>query len=210
MTSTSIQSSPVESTSQQPNHSSNSNHLIEYFFALEAHDWTYVYSSDHDAYIQGQKESIRLRETAETCPRSLALYVAYSEHIYAGKPKPCMPTVLQSSKTQERQKFIKRFDAILEKLFTDPAVTTTTIARKLALSERQLFRKTRGILNTTPTRYLNRFRLNRAKSILDTGRSACFTTYETGFSSQSYFSKCFKKEFGLSPSDYKRAKLQIH
>lgn len=184
--------------------------LAEFYCILEDHDWTYVYSSDHSAYARGQNESNRLRKIANKCPQALSLYVAYSEYIYNGKPKPILPKKLNNNQFAQRQHFIDKLDSLLEKHFSQHSLSITTIASSLAMSERQLYRKIRKYLNKTPSEYLRFFRLKKARAMLDMGKSAVITTYETGFSCQSYFGRCFKKQFGLSPSEYKRARLWMN
>jgi signal transduction histidine kinase/ligand-binding sensor domain-containing protein/DNA-binding response OmpR family regulator len=100
--------------------------------------------------------------------------------------------------------FIEKLNEVLEKKYTDTSTTVNTVAKAMAMSERQLFRKLKSILGATPTDYLRRFRLDKACLLLAQGQSAINTTFDTGFSSQSYFSKCFKSEYGCTPSDFQK------
>ena len=95
----------------------------------------------------------------------------------------------------------------LEKQHTVTSTTVNTVAKSMAMSERQLFRKLKSVLDTTPTDYLRRFRLEKACLLLAQGQSAINTAFDTGFSSQSYFSKCFKSEYGCTPSDFQKKLL---
>ncbi|MCB0847432.1 MAG: helix-turn-helix transcriptional regulator, partial [Bacteroidetes bacterium] len=66
---------------------------------------------------------------------------------------------------------------------------------------RQLQRKLKAITNKSPIQLISSVRLHRAKElILGNNYNIAEISYRTGFSSPSYFSKCFKKEFGHSPS----------
>jgi ligand-binding sensor domain-containing protein/signal transduction histidine kinase/DNA-binding response OmpR family regulator len=103
--------------------------------------------------------------------------------------------------------FIEKLNEVLEKKYTDTSTTVNTVAKAMAMSERQLFRKLKSILGATPTDYLRRFRLEKACLLLAQGQSAINTTFDTGFSSQSYFSKCFKSEYGCTPSDFQKQLL---
>jgi ligand-binding sensor domain-containing protein/signal transduction histidine kinase/DNA-binding response OmpR family regulator len=103
--------------------------------------------------------------------------------------------------------FIEKLNEVLEKKYTDTSITVNTVAKAMAMSERQLFRKLKSILGATPTDYLRRFRLEKACLLLAQGKSAVNTTFDTGFSSQSYFSKCFKSEYGCTPSDFQKQLL---
>lgn len=77
-----------------------------------------------------------------------------------------------------------------------------TLCREIGISERQLQRKLKAITNKSPIRLISSVRLHRAKElIIENKDTIAEIAFQTGFSSPSYFSKCFKKEFGLSPSD---------
>jgi len=110
---------------------------------------------------------------------------------------------------EKQEIFIGKLDQTLEKRFADTSITVNSIARDIAMSERQLFRKLKSVLGMTPTEYLRRFRLEKACRLLADGNSATNTAFDVGFSSQSYFGRCFKSEYGFPPSDF-RKHLQDH
>jgi signal transduction histidine kinase/ligand-binding sensor domain-containing protein/DNA-binding response OmpR family regulator len=105
---------------------------------------------------------------------------------------------------EKQEIFIGKLDRTLEKRFADTSITVNSIARDIAMSERQLFRKLKSVLGMTPTEYLRRFRLEKACRLLADGNSATNTAFDVGFSSQSYFGRCFKSEYGFPPSDFKK------
>ncbi len=73
---------------------------------------------------------------------------------------------------------------------------------ELLMSERQLQRKLKAITNKSPNQLISSVRLHRAKElILSQKYNISEVAYNTGFSNPAYFSKCFKKEFGISPSE---------
>ena len=117
-------------------------------------------------------------------------------------------STIELMKKQER--FIENFNQTLEEKYTDTSITVNTIARAMAMSERQLFRKLKSVLGITPTEYLRRFRLEKACLLLAKGESAINTAFDAGFSSQSYFGKCFKNEYGYPPSEFKKHLLDQH
>ncbi|MEO9802813.1 MAG: alpha/beta fold hydrolase [Reichenbachiella sp.] len=76
------------------------------------------------------------------------------------------------------------------------------LCREMGISERQLQRKLKAITNKSPNQLISSVRLHRAKELLhDREYNINEIAFQTGFSSPSYFSKCFKKEFSISPSD---------
>jgi len=114
---------------------------------------------------------------------------------------------IKAANIDKLKKFITQLNEVLEVLYVNSDTSIADIASDIAMSERQFFRKIKSVLDMTPAEYLRRFRLEKAKALLEQGNSASFTAFEVGFSSQSYFGKCFKVQFGLSPSEYKK-KLQ--
>jgi AraC-like DNA-binding protein len=69
------------------------------------------------------------------------------------------------------------------------------------MSERQLQRKLKALINYTPREYVRNYRLQQAMTILQAGSSVADAAYSVGFLSLSYFAKCFKAQFGVTPSD---------
>ncbi|MBK8503067.1 MAG: helix-turn-helix domain-containing protein [Saprospiraceae bacterium] len=75
------------------------------------------------------------------------------------------------------------------------------LCRDIGISERQLQRKLKLIANKSPNQMIRSVRLHRAKElILSKDRGIAEAAFDTGFSNPSYFSKCFKEEFGILPS----------
>lgn len=112
--------------------------------------------------------------------------------------------VLEVAKDNKQQQFIDKLDSTIEGFYTDASISIADFADKMAMSERQLFRKLKSVLDVTPAEYLRRYRLEKAKTLLAQGQSVSFVTFEVGFSTQSYFGKCFKAQYGVSPGEYKK------
>jgi AraC family transcriptional regulator, positive regulator of tynA and feaB len=99
-----------------------------------------------------------------------------------------------------------RTDAIIDAQAADPALSPATIAAQLEVSLRQLYRAFTG--SESPAARIRRRRLERAAEILSTRvgpGQVEQVAYECGFSSAEYFSRAFRKEFGLSPRAYRAA-----
>lgn len=107
-----------------------------------------------------------------------------------------------NSQDEEQQKFLASFNAILENIYTDGDVKVKDVAEEIAMSERQFYRKLKSVVDLTPKEYMRRFRLNKARELLASGKPSNYVAFEVGFSSQSYFSKCFKAQYGVSPSGF--------
>lgn len=109
---------------------------------------------------------------------------------------------VELNRNKQQESFIAKINRLLEESYTEPTTSASDISAKLAMSERQLYRKMKSILDMTPAEYLRRFRLEKSKRLLEQGKTAAYTASEVGFSSQSYFGKCFKAQFGRSPKNY--------
>lgn len=80
------------------------------------------------------------------------------------------------------------------------------LCMELGVSERQLQRKIKLITNKSPNQMIRSFRLHRARDfIVNDQLGISETAFNTGFSSLSYFSKCFRDEFGKTPSEMARS-----
>jgi len=76
------------------------------------------------------------------------------------------------------------------------------LSKEVGISERQLQRKLKAITNKSPIQLISSVRLHRAKELLLKRESnVSEIAFQTGFSNPSYFSKTFKREFGMSPSE---------
>ncbi len=115
------------------------------------------------------------------------------------------PLDLETGRNEQQRQFVKKVDDALENIYTDSSTSIGLIADNIYMSERQMFRKLKSILDMTPSEYLRRFRLEKSKAILRTGKSVNYTTIEVGFATQSNFAKCFKAQYGMSPSEFKNS-----
>jgi len=77
------------------------------------------------------------------------------------------------------------------------------------VSKEYLARCFRQEMGVTLVTYLNRYRVDQAKSLLEKGEhNLTKVALATGFSSSSYFSRVFRQEAGMSPSDYVKSRKQ--
>jgi AraC-like DNA-binding protein len=103
------------------------------------------------------------------------------------------------------RRFVESFTDYLEAHLDDGGLDVTQLCEGLGVSRSVLFDRCRTLLGTTPATYLRRLRLERARQLIrDGGRSMTDISYAVGFNDPHYFSKAFKKEFGVRPSDYKQ------
>lgn len=107
------------------------------------------------------------------------------------------------SRPSKAQKAADAVKAFIDRNFTDYELNLSKIAGALFLSPDYIRKVFKQELSISVTEYLTAVRMKRAKELLDQGSvkisSLC---YDVGYNDASYFSKCFKKYYGLSPSDY--------
>ncbi len=98
--------------------------------------------------------------------------------------------------------FIVRFKDVVEKRLSDSTLSVDDLAAAMNLSRVQLYRKVKAISGSSPIELLRTARLNRGYQLLiQTNKTVSEIAYEIGFTAPSYFTRCFKNEFGISPSD---------
>jgi signal transduction histidine kinase/DNA-binding response OmpR family regulator len=102
--------------------------------------------------------------------------------------------------------FLSRVLAVIEQCMSDPDFDVERLGREVGLSRSQLHRKLRALTNQPPTLLIRSIRLQRAAELLkqDAG-SVAEVAYRVGFSSQAYFAKCFREQFGYAPKEYSKA-----
>ena len=103
---------------------------------------------------------------------------------------------------QKEDKFMTRFREYIEQHMSDSNLSVEAIGAELGLSRVQLYRKVKALTGQSPVELLRTVRLHKAHRLLqDSVKSISEVAYEVGFTSPSYFTKCFRDEFGASPSE---------
>ena len=91
----------------------------------------------------------------------------------------------------------------LEENWQDPEFNMTDYCKAMAMSKSQLYRTTVDLTGFSPNILLKEFRLEKAKELMKKRRyTISQITFDSGFTSPSYFTKCFKKKYGLLPMSY--------
>ena len=98
--------------------------------------------------------------------------------------------------------FICRFKTVVEERMADSDLSVEDIGAEMHLSRVQLYRKVKALTGKSPVDLLRKARLSRAQGMLsDTSLSVSEIAYQVGFTSPSYFAKCFKDEYGKVPGE---------
>lgn len=109
---------------------------------------------------------------------------------------------------QSDAKFIRRVIDLVEENMADLDFDLEIMARKLAVSRRQLFRKLRAAAGCSPNTFIRTLRLRRAAQLLtESQMTVTEITYAVGFSDLKYFRTIFREHYGVAPGEYlKRSK----
>jgi signal transduction histidine kinase/DNA-binding response OmpR family regulator/streptogramin lyase len=105
------------------------------------------------------------------------------------------------------KEFVKDLKAVIEENLSDPDFNVHDMCRKLSMSQPTLYRKIQALSGESPTDFIRSYRLKRASQLLESNfGSVTEVAFEVGFSSRTYFTKCFKEKFHRLPSTYLSSK----
>ena len=110
---------------------------------------------------------------------------------------------ISESHLEDRDKqFLKQLQAIIQKNLSDSEFGVEDMGQQIGLSRVQLYRKVKAMTGSSVVDLLRKARLAKARRLLETrSMSVSEVAYEVGFSAPSYFTKCFKEEYGMLPGD---------
>ena len=151
------------------------------------------YDCGADAYITKPFSSkvllSRVRDLLETRRRLQYLY---------GSPAETHEPVAADADSR----FIADFRRVVGEHMADSSLSVETISAALGLSRVQMYRKVKQLTGQSPVEIIRVTRLKKAEHLLKTTQmTVSEISYEVGFSSPSYFSKCFKEHFGTAPGE---------
>ncbi len=101
------------------------------------------------------------------------------------------------------EQFLRNVTKIIETEISNPDLTVTFLTQKCGMGEKQLYRKIKLLTDLSTSEYIRSIRLKKASGLFQsTGLTVSEVMYRVGFSNASYFTRCFKKEFGCTPMEY--------
>jgi DNA-binding response OmpR family regulator/two-component sensor histidine kinase len=107
------------------------------------------------------------------------------------------------------EKFLEKVLAIIEQHMDDEHFSIDELSREAGFSNMQFYRKIKGLSGQTPSEFLRTIRLKRAAALLaKNSDNVTQIAYSVGFKSLSYFNKCFKEQFGVTPGQYAEVNLK--
>lgn len=113
-------------------------------------------------------------------------------------------TPSQPQITPYDDQFMKQVMEYMEEQMDNSELTIDDFANRLMLSRTVFYRKLKSIVGLTPVDFIRDIRIKRAVQLIDSGNfNFSQVAYMTGFNDPKYFSKCFKKQMGITPTEYK-------
>lgn len=103
------------------------------------------------------------------------------------------------------QEFLEKASRVIEEHMDNPEFGINEFSREMNLGRTSLFNKIKGVTGQTPNDFIITMKMKKATFLLSNHPEFNISdiTYQLGFSSPKYFSKCFKKQFGMTPSEYR-------
>ncbi|WP_023603832.1 AraC family transcriptional regulator [Aliivibrio logei] len=109
---------------------------------------------------------------------------------------------IDNDKDDNQQQWLIDVYRLVEQSYGDPTFGTSAAAKLLYTSERNLQRKFKQITQRSFMEYVTEIRLEKACEMLISGNKVANAAFESGFNDPSYFSKRFKRHYGLSPTQF--------
>lgn len=111
--------------------------------------------------------------------------------------------VKENKISQLDSSFLKKCNAIIEKHLTENEYGVEQMSVEIGLSRVHVYRKIKHLTGLTVSEFVRNIKLKKAAVMLqESGKTIAEVAYETGFSSPSYFSKCFKDLYNISPTEF--------
>jgi len=106
-------------------------------------------------------------------------------------------------------RFLIRLKSAVEKKLSDPDFGQAELASELGMSAMQFYRKLKDLVQLTPTDFIRSVRIKRSKQLLaKEGMTINEVADQVGFNDPKYFSRCFIREVGMSPSKYRELQTE--
>ena len=155
------------------------------------------YEHGADSYITKPFHSKVLLARIENLLRQRQLL----KNLYQGT-KEAEKEISEAHLEDRDKQFLRQLQAIIQQNLSDSEFGVEDMGQQIGLSRVQLYRKVKAMTGSSVVDLLRKARLAKARRLLETrSMSVSEVAYEVGFSAPSYFTKCFKEEYGMLPGD---------
>jgi YesN/AraC family two-component response regulator len=110
---------------------------------------------------------------------------------------------IQENPIESIEPALDKINALIRQHYKNPKFSVEFLYNEMAMSSTTLHRKIKSVINSTPNEMINEYRLSQGLKLLrSTQLTISEVAYAVGFSDPKYFTTCFTKEFGISPTQY--------
>ncbi|MCH5312582.1 MAG: response regulator, partial [Prevotella sp.] len=136
----------------------------------------------------------------EACIRNILQMRRHLMEKFSTQPLKPVTEIAQNPTDNE---FLAQMNKVIEENFSNSELNVNFLAEQLNISRSGLFAKIKSLADITPNEMIQIVRLKKGAQLLQERKyTVSEISYMVGFSSPSYFSKCFQKQFGIKPADY--------
>lgn len=104
--------------------------------------------------------------------------------------------------TQRDYEFITKIQEVIVDQLADESFSIESLAEQVNMSRSNFYRKIKSLAGMSPSDYLKTLRMYKAAELIRTGTRISEVAAQVGFTSSSYFAKCFKAQYGVLPKEY--------
>lgn len=160
------------------------------------------YEYGADSYITKPFHGKVLLSRIENLLKQRKMLKSHFENIFSQTPQTAEQEVAMNQLEDRDKQFLNQLHAIIQKNLSDSEFGVEDIGKGIGLSRVQLYRKVKAMTGSSVVDLLRKARLAKAKRLLESrSMSVSEVAYEVGFSAPSYFTKCFKEEYGMLPGE---------
>ena len=135
--------------------------------------------------------------------RIIQLLIKHEQYLARMRQQKMLePETVDGGKSFDEQ-ILENVVDIVSRHIEDPGFSASALCEESRYSSKQIYRKIKQLTGMSIVEFIRDMRLRKASLYLAQGKlSVTEVMYKVGFTTASYFSKCFKEKFGVSPSDY--------
>ena len=104
--------------------------------------------------------------------------------------------------SQRDCEFVAKIQEVIADQLADENFSIDTLAEQMNMSRSNFYRKIKALSGMSPNDYLKALRMNKAAELIRGGTRISEVAAQVGFTSSSYFAKCFKVQYGVLPKEY--------
>lgn len=157
------------------------------------------FESGADVYVE---KPFSIKQLHKQIENLLKLRLAFHK-LMTGLSGSQVSSLTDFALSQKDIEFIEKINTVLSTQLADENCSIDLLAEQMCMSRSNFSRKMKALSGMPPHDYVKSFRLNKAAELIRDGIQIAKVAEQLGFTSSSYFAKCFKAKFGVLPKDYR-------